>query len=345
MTLIAIVNFEKRLVPNLVGGCSLEYFKEQGNIMIATEAAAEGINLQFCSLVINYDLPWNPQRVEQRIGRCHRYGQTHDVVVVNFIDKSNEADQRVYELLAEKFQLFNGVFGTSDEVLGAISSGVDIERRIAAIYRNCREPDAIKTAFAQLQNELAQEINTAINHTRQQILENFDESVQEKLKLNKENSDRTRSQYEQMLMQLTQSLLKDHADFDNTGFILKRLPENIHGDISLGRYELPRRSGNSHLYRIQHPLAQQLIAQAKNSQCPEGRLTFNYHAYGNTISTLFWQKRTTHRRITHRYRTQANRRTSAYQRDDRRWRNATRRRPRKTVAIASTIPSNKYPPI
>ncbi|MBV7388297.1 DEAD/DEAH box helicase [Pasteurellaceae bacterium TAE3-ERU1] len=264
----------------------VEYFKEQGNIMIATEAAAEGINLQFCSLVINYDLPWNPQRVEQRIGRCHRYGQTYDVVVVNFIDKSNEADQRVYELLAEKFQLFNGVFGTSDEVLGAISSGVDIERRIAAIYRDCREPDAIKKAFAQLQNELAQEINTAINNTRQQILENFGESVQEKLRLNKENSDRTRSQYEQMLMQLTQSLLKDHADFDETGFTLNRLPENIHGNILLGRYELPRRSGNSHLYRIQHPLAQQLIAQAKNSECPEGTLTFDYRAYGNTISTL-----------------------------------------------------------
>ena len=98
----------------------VEYFKEQGTIMIATEAGAEGINLQFCSMVINYDLPWNPQRVEQRIGRCHRYGQKHDVVVVNFLNKENEADRRVYELLALKFQLFDGVFGASDEVLGAV---------------------------------------------------------------------------------------------------------------------------------------------------------------------------------------------------------------------------------
>ncbi len=52
----------------------VDYFSEQAKIMIATEAAAEGINLQFCSLVVNYDLPWNPQRIEQRIGRCHRYG-------------------------------------------------------------------------------------------------------------------------------------------------------------------------------------------------------------------------------------------------------------------------------
>lgn len=76
----------------------VEHFRDQGTVMIATEAGAEGINLQFCSLVINYDLPWNPQRVEQRIGCCHRYGQGFDVVVVNFIDRSNEADRRVYEL-------------------------------------------------------------------------------------------------------------------------------------------------------------------------------------------------------------------------------------------------------
>nr|WP_238717985.1 SNF2-related protein [Petrachloros mirabilis] len=105
----------------------VDYFREQGHIMIATEAGAEGINLQFCSLIINYDLPWNPQRIEQRIGRCHRYGQKHDVVVVNFLNRKNEADKRVYELLSEKFKLFEGVFGTSDEVLGAIESGVDFK--------------------------------------------------------------------------------------------------------------------------------------------------------------------------------------------------------------------------
>ena len=95
----------------------VDYFQGDAKIMIATEAAAEGINLQFCSLVVNYDLPWNPQRIEQRIGRCHRYGQKHDVVVVNFLNKKNEADQHVFRILSEKFQLFNGVFGASDEVL------------------------------------------------------------------------------------------------------------------------------------------------------------------------------------------------------------------------------------
>ena len=73
----------------------MDYFRDGASIMIATEAAAEGINLQFCSMVVNYDLPWNPQRIEQRIGRCHRYGQRYDVVVVNFLNQNNAADQRV----------------------------------------------------------------------------------------------------------------------------------------------------------------------------------------------------------------------------------------------------------
>ena len=153
----------------------------KGRIMIATEAGAEGINLQFCSLVVNYDLPWNPQRIEQRIGRCHRYGQKHDVVVVNFLNRKNAADQRVFQLLSEKFKLFDGVFGASDEVLGAIESGVDFEKRIASIYQRCRQPDEIKPAFDQLQLELSLEINEAMSHTRQKLLENFDDEVREKL--------------------------------------------------------------------------------------------------------------------------------------------------------------------
>jgi SNF2 family DNA or RNA helicase len=169
----------------------VEHFKDSGTVMIATEAGAEGINLQFCSLVINYDLPWNPQRIEQRIGRCHRYGQKHDVVVVNFVDRSNEADARVYELLAQKFQLFEGVFGASDEVLGAIGSGVDFERRIADIYQNCRDSEAIKTSFEQLQLDLSGEISEAMVKTRQLLLENFDEEVQDKLRIRAEDTRRS----------------------------------------------------------------------------------------------------------------------------------------------------------
>ncbi|EDS86884.1 SNF2-related protein [Burkholderia pseudomallei] len=268
----------------------VEHFKERGKVMIATEAGAEGINLQFCSLVINYDLPWNPQRIEQRIGRCHRYGQKHDVVVVNFVDLSNEADKRVYKLLAEKFQLFEGVFGASDEVLGAIGSGVDFERRIAEIYQNCREHDEIKASFEQLQLDLSGEINEAMVKTRQLLLENFDEEVQEKLRVRAEDSQKARSRFEQMLMELTRAELSDCTAFDNEGFDLRGLPADIESSgittIELGRYELPRRSGDAHLYRINHPLALWIIQQAKDRTLDGARLVFDYAAYGAQISTL-----------------------------------------------------------
>jgi len=273
----------------------VEHFKERGKVMIATEAGAEGINLQFCSLVINYDLPWNPQRIEQRIGRCHRYGQKFDVVVVNFVDRSNEADRRVYELLEQKFRLFDGVFGASDEVLGAIGSGVDFERRIAEIYQNCRNPSEIKASFEQLQLDLSGEISEAMVKTRQVLLENFDEEVQEKLRIRAEDSRSARSRFERMLMELTRAELGDCATFDDAGFTLHRLPSPAsgrgiggegEGEIPLGRYELPRRSGEAHLYRVNHPLALWITEQAKARALDSARLVFNYDAHGTRISTL-----------------------------------------------------------
>jgi SNF2 family DNA or RNA helicase len=160
----------------------VEEFRERASILIGTEAASEGINLQFCSLIVNYDLPWNPQRIEQRIGRCHRYGQKNDVVVINFLNRKNAADVRVYELLDQKFQLFSGLFGSSDEVLGSIESGMDFEKRIAAIYQTCKTTEEIQMEFDELQKELADRINEKMTAARQSILENFDADVAALLK-------------------------------------------------------------------------------------------------------------------------------------------------------------------
>lgn len=270
----------------------VEYFKEQGSIMIATEAGAEGINLQFCSMVINYDLPWNPQRVEQRIGRCHRYGQKHDVVVVNFLNKENEADRRVYELLALKFKLFDGVFGASDEVLGAVESGVDFERRIAEIYQTCRHPEQIQSAFQQLQDDLAGEISDAMLHARKALLENFDEDVQERLRLRDQAAKASLGRLERLLMRFTQAALPHHAAFDEdgAGFVLRALPADIAdgapNEIPLGRYELPRRTEDAHIYRLQHPLAQRLITFAKGQPLSPAKLHMHYDSYGAHVGVV-----------------------------------------------------------
>lgn len=266
----------------------VDYFRDEGRIMIATEAGAEGINLQFCSLVINYDLPWNPQRVEQRIGRCHRYGQKHDVVVVNFLNRKNAADKRVYELLAEKFHLFEGVFGASDEVLGAIGSGVDFEKRIATIYQKCRKPDDIKGAFDTLQLELSFEINEAMTTTRKKLLENFDDEVREKLKTRNDQATGARNQFERQLMRLTRHELNGHADFDGEdSFRLLTMPfPEISEKTPTGLYELPRRSGDAHLYRVGHPLADAVIRTARERELERAEISFSYQDHEGKVSAL-----------------------------------------------------------
>ncbi|MBX7134982.1 MAG: DEAD/DEAH box helicase [Fimbriimonadaceae bacterium] len=266
----------------------VDYFRDQGKIMIATEAGAEGINLQFCSLVVNYDLPWNPQRIEQRIGRCHRYGQKHDVVVVNFVNLENEADQRVFELLSEKFKLFEGVFGASDEVLGAIESGVDFERRIGEIYQQCRTTDDIKESFDKLQLDLDDEIRMQMATTRSQLMENFDEEVHEKLKVSMTESQEALSRYEQMLMRVTRHELRDVAEFGDGGMSF-RLTQNPTPDsvgVPLGLYELPRRTGDAHLYRMGHPLAEFVLDRAQARDLPLAEVVFDYTGTATKISIL-----------------------------------------------------------
>lgn len=266
----------------------VDYFRDTGKIMIATEAGAEGINLQFCAMVVNYDLPWNPQRIEQRIGRCHRYGQKHDVVVVNFLNRKNEADQRVYQLLSEKFLLFEGVFGASDEVLGAIESGVDFEKRIAEIYNECRQPNEIKAAFDVLQRELGSEISEAMTVARRKLMENFDDEVREKLKLRDHDTNLHLNHFEQQLMRLAQHELDGAATFINgSSFRLDAVPSWVESNtIPTGLYELPRRSGEAHFFRVNHPLGSAIVNRARSRDLPICEVVFDYSSHEGRISAV-----------------------------------------------------------
>lgn len=265
----------------------VDYFKNDAVIMVATEAAAEGINLQFCSLVVNYDLPWNPQRIEQRIGRCHRYGQKHDVVVVNFLNKKNAADQRVYELLEKKFKLFNGVFGASDEILGALESGIGFERRIAQIYQNCRTEEEIQRSFDALQMDLEETISEKLAQTKQRLLESFDEEVAEKLKINLIQSKEYLSKYEAWLWELTRFFLEPYARFaheDHSFTVVKNpFPEEW---IDTGPYRIGKNVDDAHIYRVGHPLAQRVINQFRSKELPPVEIQFQYQQSGKKISVL-----------------------------------------------------------
>lgn len=148
----------------------VDYFKSHAKVLIVTDAGSEGLNLQFCNTVINYDLPWNPQKIEQRIGRCHRYGQTHDVVAINLLNTGNEADRRVYEILSKKFELFDGVFGASDIALGALESGVGFEKTILDIYQRCSSTSEFKSAFDKLDKQLDNKKNKQVIQLRSLLL-------------------------------------------------------------------------------------------------------------------------------------------------------------------------------
>ncbi|EHA7421768.1 DEAD/DEAH box helicase, partial [Salmonella enterica] len=214
----------------------IDHFKDHAEIMIATEAAAEGVNLQFCSLLINYDLPWNPQRIEQRIGRCHRYGQEFDVVVINFLNQRNQADQRVLELLTEKFNLFDGVFGASDSVLGSIENGVDFEKKIQSIYESCRTPEEIEAAFEKLRKELEDEINLKMQKTQEQLLEHFDEDIHDVLKIRLDETQERLDKVGRWFWAVTHYQLKHCANFDHEHHRFT-LYEPVNG-LPVGQYQL-----------------------------------------------------------------------------------------------------------
>lgn len=256
----------------------VDYFRDQGAIMIATEAAAEGINLQFCSMVVNYDLPWNPQRVEQRIGRAHRFGQKHNVVVVNFANKGNVAEERILELLANKFHLFESVFGASDEVLGAIEDGLNFETTISDILNRCKTSAEIDRAFQALEAQFATDISKEMAAAKAKVFDNLDPHVQDRLKAYDAQSGEVLNKFERLLLAITKHQLDAYASFEGEGrnFLLRRAP--VPG-APTGRYyfksqPLPR----AHQYRFASPLAQHVVEACKAADTPPRELTFSLNA-------------------------------------------------------------------
>ena len=245
----------------------VEYFRNEAEIMIATEAAAEGLNLQFCSLVINFDLSWNPQRIEQRIGRCHRYGQKFDVVVVNFINIRNYADVRVFELLNDKFKLFDDVFGASDEILGK-ADNIDIESRIWEIYQQCRSEEEINAAFSRLQADMQEEIDQRMDEVRQEVIEHFDINVQEHLRTRKNETGAFLNRYQHIFWELTKYILSSQAVFNDSNytFVLKT---PVAGERK-GKYSMLNNQGDALPYRLNDTLAQHVINTALSLPLDDG---------------------------------------------------------------------------
>lgn len=121
--------------------------------MVATDVGGEGQNLHFCHVLINFDLPWNPMLLEQRIGRLHRFGQTEEVTVYNLCARGT-VEERVLDVLDGRVHLFELVVGETDMVLGNLADERDLEERILALYAEARTDEQIRAGFDRLAEEL-----------------------------------------------------------------------------------------------------------------------------------------------------------------------------------------------
>ncbi|MCL4840003.1 MAG: DEAD/DEAH box helicase, partial [Thermoanaerobaculia bacterium] len=187
-------------------------------------------------------------------------------------------------LLNEKFRLFDGVFGSSDEILGAVESGVDFEKRIAEIYQKCRSVEQIQFEFDQLQRELEAEITEGQKDAREKLLNNFDQEVVEKVRI---QSNDYLDRFNQQLWLLTRSLLKDYAHFNEHGYSFTLHTNPFPGEtIHPGPYRMGKHVEEVNTYRVGHPLAQRLLEQAKSLPTPPRELTFDYSNSGKRIAIL-----------------------------------------------------------
>ncbi|CAM3765664.1 DEAD/DEAH box helicase [Marinicrinis lubricantis] len=127
----------------------MDLFRSRAQVMVATEAGGEGINLQFCNNMINFDLPWNPMRVEQRIGRVHRLGQQNDVRIFNLSTK-NTIEEHILHLLHEKINMFELVIGELDVILERLEQNHSLEKSLYKIILESKSNEEIRQKFDQL---------------------------------------------------------------------------------------------------------------------------------------------------------------------------------------------------
>jgi SNF2 family DNA or RNA helicase len=141
-------------LPRAAKDAAIEAFREDVPVLVSTEAAGEGRNLQFCHAMVNFDLPWNPMQIEQRLGRLHRIGQNHDVVLTNLVCK-HTIEERVLRVLEAKLNLFELVVGELDMILGRIDEDFDFERAVFDAHLSSRDDQELEQRLDALGDEVA----------------------------------------------------------------------------------------------------------------------------------------------------------------------------------------------
>lgn len=144
---------------------ALQRFREDKRVLISTQTGGEGLNLQFCHQIINFDLPWNPMKVEQRIGRVHRLGQQHPVNIFN-LTLTGTIEARVLDLLAHKIRMFELVIGELDLILGELGEEKSFEKLVMEVWRESRSERDLEDGFEELGDRLLK-TRHHIHHVRE----------------------------------------------------------------------------------------------------------------------------------------------------------------------------------
>ena len=249
-------------------------FETRSRVFISTEAGAKGLNLQFCETLINYDLPWNPQRIEQRIGRCHRYGQTRGVTVINFLARENETQRLTFEILSQKLDLFGQVLDASDAVLHrpdtdapetlVTALGGEFATSLRRIYERARSVKEIEAELRALRESVGERRKTfqdALTRAAGAIETRFDDEVKRVFRRYQEQLPAGLAELDRHLDRLATGYLEAlGVATTREGRALRlsadpRLPEGLRGGLLVGSEADP--------LHLSHPLVQAAVAEAR----------------------------------------------------------------------------------
>jgi superfamily II DNA/RNA helicase len=154
---------------------AIQRFKERGGVLLCTDSGSEGRNLQFANVLVNYDLPWNPMRLEQRIGRIHRIGQERDVHVFN-LTLAGTIEDHILTTLYRKIDLVTAAVGDMDLILSKLPDGVSFERRLFELSLRIKDKRSFDEGMKGLADEMAEakELAAKVHQLDARVLERFD---------------------------------------------------------------------------------------------------------------------------------------------------------------------------
>jgi ERCC4-related helicase len=282
----------------------VEQFRENANIMLATDAAREGINLQFAHIMVNYDLPWNPIRIDQRIGRLHRYGQEHTVQIRNlFVDETRESE--ILENLFEKLEDIEDELGLRSDILGMVLEDFDLEDQIMDAVAQGRPADEVADAVEERLEEGGEDLRKI--EVKELPSDEYDQAddaeireIIEKSRDETVSSDDIRQLLTTFFDEFGGSItevLDDHSGDDGNVYSIS-LPDVLIGDSVSERYEpatfdreLALEDGDLEFIALEHPLVQSLSQYCKDSQRTGGLTGIKVAAHHEETPGILFQFR------------------------------------------------------